>query len=93
MPIKKIMIMGLLAAICGGNAMAKDITVVVTNNERSQRQELVEIDVNQVYGKMGIAKGSDIIVRNALGQEVAYQVTYDGKLLIDVAVRPCGEAR
>ena len=46
MPIKKIMIMGLLAAICGGNAMAKDITVVVTNNERSQRQELVEIDVN-----------------------------------------------
>ena len=93
MPIKKIMIMGLLAAICGGNAMAKDITVVVTNNERSQRQELVEIDVNQVYGKMGVAKGSDIIVRNALGQEVAYQVTYDGKLLIDVAVRPCGEAR
>ena len=93
MPIKKIMIMGLLAAICGGNAMAKDITVVVTNNERSQRQELVEIDVNQVYGKMGIAKGSDIIVRNALGQEVAYQVTYDGKLLIDVVVRPCGEAR
>ena len=93
MPIKKIMIMGLLAAICGGNAMAKDITVVVTNNERSQRQELVEIDVNQVYGKMGIAKGSNIIVRNALGQEVAYQVTYDGKLLIDVAVRPCGEAR
>ena len=90
MPIKKIMIMGLLAAICGGNAMAKDITVVVTNNERSQRQELVEIDVNQVYGKMGVAKGSDIIVRNALGQEVAYQVRRCNALARRPMASTCG---
>jgi hypothetical protein len=31
-------------------------------------------------------------VFNAVGQEVAYQLTYDGKVLIDASVRPCGTA-
>ncbi len=84
-----------LAIVAASWAMttdAKDISVVVTNNEPTQRQELVEVDVNNVYTQMGVAKGTELIVKNALGQEVGYQITYDGKLLIDAAVRPCGEA-
>ncbi|MBR7066392.1 MAG: DUF4861 domain-containing protein [Prevotella sp.] len=71
---------------------ANDITVVVSNDEPIQRQELAEVNINDVYNRMGIAKGESIIVKNALGQEVPYQITYDGKLLIDAAVRPCGQA-
>ncbi len=82
----------LVAATWAMSASAKDISVVVTNNEPTQRQELVEVDVNNVYSQMGIAKGTAIVVKNALGQEVDYQITYDGKLLIDAAVRPCGQA-
>ena len=73
-------------------ASAKDADIVVINNEPVQRQELVEVDFETVRQKMGIGKGESIVVKNALGQEVPYQIAYDGKLLIDVAVRPCGEA-
>ncbi|MBO4607454.1 MAG: DUF4861 domain-containing protein [Prevotella sp.] len=88
---KWILTMG-LAALFATAAEAKDITIVVSNNERVQRQELVEVSAADVYKNMGIKKGSQLIVRNSLGQPVDYQLTYDGKLLIDVAVRPCGSA-
>lgn len=93
MQIKNIMTaLTLVAATWAMDTNAKDISIVVTNNEPTQRQELVEVDFNKVMSQMGVTKGTDIIVKNALGQEVAYQITYDGKLLIDVAVRPCGQA-
>jgi len=83
-----------LAATCflPVGIQAKDIHVVVTNNEPTQRQELAEVSVDEVYRQMGIDKGQSLVVKNALGQEVAYQITYDGLLLIDAAVRPCGQA-
>ena len=71
---------------------AADVTIVVTNNEPVQRQELVEVNAGEVYEGLGVSKGTSLVVKNALGQEVAYQLTYDGLLLIDAAVRPCGEA-
>ncbi|MBR5654044.1 MAG: DUF4861 domain-containing protein [Prevotella sp.] len=72
---------------------AQSVKVTVANQERQQRQQLVEIQASSVFSKLGIAKGSyNIVVTNALGQEVPYQLTYDGLLLIDAAVRPCGEA-
>lgn len=74
------------------SANAADVTVTVSNNDKVQRQELVEVPVKDVYAKLGIKDGDKFIVRNALGQQVAYQVTYDGKLLIDASVRPGGTA-
>lgn len=72
---------------------AQSVKVTVANQERQQRQQLVEIQASSVFSKLGIAKGSyNIVVTNALGQEVPYQLTYDGLLLIDASVRPCGEA-
>jgi len=71
---------------------AKDVTVTVRNDAGVQRQELVEVDAASVYRTLGIGKGEPFIVRNALGQEVASQVTYDGKILVDAAVRPKGTA-
>lgn len=73
-------------------ACAADVVVTVANNSDVQRQELVEIPVKDVYAKLGAAQGEQFIVKNSLGQQVAYQITYDGKLLIDVSVRPNGAA-
>lgn len=71
---------------------AGDVTITVTNNSDVQRQELIEVPVNDIYAKLGIKKGEQFVVRNALGQQVAYQITYDGKLLVDASVRPEGTA-
>lgn len=70
----------------------KTVTITVTNDENEQRQELVEIDLKTIVDKLALGEDDAFVVRNAFGQQVDYQVTYDGKLLIDVSVRPCGKA-
>ena len=79
----------LLLPIC---AQAADVKVKVTNTENVQRQELVEVDAKTVRQRMGLAQGETFVVKNALNQEAAYQLTHDGKILIEAAVRPCGTA-
>ena len=61
---------GVAAMMLPTATMAKDITIVVNNNEPVQRQEVVEVSADAVYSQMGIRKGESIIVKNALGQEV-----------------------
>lgn len=91
MTIKKIITaMAIAASIMP--AAAKDVNIIVTNNERVQRQELVEVSAQKLYQQLGVAQGASLVITNALGQEVPYQLTYDGQLLIDAAVRPCGTA-
>ncbi len=81
------------SALClSQQVSAKEVVVTVTNDERVQRQEVVEVDVSKVYAGLGIKAGEQFVVKNALHQEVGYQITHDGKLLLDVAVRPCGSA-
>lgn len=70
----------------------KAFTVNVTNNDNHFRQEVVELCAKTVNEKLGISGGRQFRVFNAVGQEVAYQLTYDGKVLIDASVRPCGTA-
>lgn len=93
--MKRIRIAFLFAALscCGIAAQAQQVTVTVINSAESQRQELVEVDAKAVREKLGIADGKPFKVFNALRQEVAYQLTYDGKLLLDASVRPKGVAR
>ena len=82
-----------LALMASTMSVAKSVTVTIVNNERQQRQEVVEINAQQVFSKLGLTPGDKkLVITNALGQEVAYQLTYDGLIIIDVATRPCGEA-
>lgn len=93
MRISKFFVALTWGALCFSQQVsAKDVVVTVTNDERVQRQEVVEVDVNKVYAKLGIKSSEQFIVKNALNQEVGYQITHDGKLLLDAAVRPCGSA-
>ena len=72
---------------------SSSLTITITNPTLDQRQELVEVDASLVRQKLGIAADAKFRVINALHQEVAYQLTYDGKLLIEASVRPQGTAR
>ena len=74
-------------------AQKKELTLVVSNPDRMQRQEVVGVSVIDVYHRLGVKTGTPLVVKNALGQEVASQITYDGLLLMDAAVRPRGTAK
>ena len=86
----------MLLALAGSNySYAQQATVVVNNPTDAQRQELVEVNINDVKAKLaGIApkKGEAYIVKNKRGQQIGSQITHDGKLLIDASIRPHGSA-
>ena len=73
---------------------AEDMAFVVkvTNSGKAVRKEVIELDAAKVFEKLGISGGRQFKVLNAVGQQIAYQLTYDGKLLIEVSVRPGGTA-
>ena len=81
-----------IIALCllATSAGAQNVKIIVNNDEKVQRQEVVEVCAKQLYQKMGISYGSPVIVKNALGQQVGYQLTHDSLLLVDASVRPCG---
>lgn len=93
--IKKAFIVSTLALLTlSATAQQKEarVSLTVSNPERIQRQEVVGTDAMEIYRRLGVKAGTGLVVKNALGQEVAYQITYDGQLLIDAAVRPMGKA-
>ena len=90
MNFKKLTCLASLVMLMTTLAKAADVKVKIVNDERFQRQELVEIDVKDVRVKLGISDNETFVVKNGMRQQVDYQITHDGKLLIDAAVRPCG---
>ena len=68
------------------------ISLIVKNTGDTQRQEVAEANLQTVCQQLGVDIDAPLIVKNAFGQEVTYQKTYDGKLLLHVAVQPLSEA-
>ena len=68
------------------------ISLIVNNTGDTQRQEVAEADLQTVCQQLGAGTDDPLIVKNAFGQEMTYQKTYDGKLLLYVAVQPGSEA-
>ena len=64
------------------------MTVEVKNATSEMRREIIELDAKTVYGKLNIGGGRQFIVRDAYRMELPYQLTYDGKVLVEVNVRP-----
>ena len=67
-------------------------TLTFSNEIEQQRQEVVEVDWQAVCRQLGIGSDEQIVVENAAGQEVAYQKTYDGKLLLYISLHPLAAA-
>lgn len=71
---------------------SEEAEIRVSNALDFQRQEVVEVSAAAVRRCLGIQASEPIVVRNALGQEVSSQLTHDGLLLFEAAVRPNGMA-
>ena len=66
-------------------------TVIIKNNEKEFRQQVVEVDADEVFRRLGIQGGRQFQVFDAAGLEVPYQLSYDGHILLDAGVRPNGQ--
>ena len=69
------------------------MSVTVANNTDEYRHQVVELDASAVFTKLGIQGGRQFIVYDNAGLEVPYQLTYDGKVLIEADARPHRTAR
>ena len=93
--MKKILI--LVAAVLMGVASCADskqaMTVTVTNPLALERTgEMVEVPMSDVVAKLKLADTAQIVVLNADGQQVPYQITYDGKVIFPAAIAAGGTA-
>ena len=67
-------------------------TITVENPTDDNRQEVVEVDAQQVFDKLKIGGGRQFIVLDGDAVEQPYQITSDGKLLIQVFLAPRSSA-
>ena len=93
--MKKILI--LVAAVLMGVASCADskqaMTVTVTNPLALERTgEMVEVPMSDVVAKLKLADTAQIVVLDADGQQVPYQVTYDEKVIFPAKVKANGTA-
>ena len=67
---------------------ARRMTFTVKNPSSDNRQDVVELDAKQVFERLQIAGGRQFIVLDGDNVERPYQLTSDGKLLVEVYVAP-----
>ena len=79
-------------SVCS-DLVATNTTVTVTNNSDEYRHQVVELDAKALYQKLGIEGGRQFIVCDNAGLELPYQLSYDGKVLIEADARPHTTAR
>ena len=78
----------LLGALFIASAHAQQTTLTVTNPSDHQRTEVIEADLSAINKQLGTTNTEPLIVKNALGQQQAYQKSHDGKLLMYISVQP-----
>ena len=79
----------------GAPAIARQprkMTFTVKNPSADNRQDVVELDAKQVFQKLQIAGGRQFMVLDGDNVEQPYQLTHDGKLLVQVFVAPGASA-
>lgn len=81
------------ALFCFACNDSRTVTVTVTNPLAMERSnEMVEVSMETVTDRLGLADTAQIVVLNADGQQVPYQITYDGKVIFPVAIAAGGTA-
>lgn len=81
------------ALFCFACNDSRTVTVTVTNPLAMERSnEMVEVSMETVTDRLGLADTAQIVVLNADGQQEPYQITYDGKVIFPVAIAAGGTA-
>ena len=63
------------------------VTVEIQNPTADNRNDVIELDAKAVFSKLGLGGGRQMVVYDGDNTEVPYQLTHDGKLLVQVFVR------
>lgn len=75
------------ALFCFACNDSKTVTVTVTNPLAIERSdEMVEVSMETITNRLGLADTAQIIVLDADGQQLPYQITYDGKVIFPATV-------
>ena len=81
------------ALFCFACNDSRTVTVTVTNPLAMERSnEMVEVSMETVTDRLGLADTAQIVVLYADGQQVPYQITYDGKVIFPAAIAAGGTA-
>ena len=81
------------ALFCFACNDSRMVTVTVTNPLAMERSnEMVKVSMETVTDRLGLADTAQIVVLNADGQQVPYQITYDGKVIFPAAIAAGGTA-
>lgn len=81
------------ALFCFACNDSRTVTVTVTNPLAMERSnEMVEVSMETVTDRLGLADTAQIVVLNADGQQVPYQITYDGKVIFPATIAANGAA-
>lgn len=83
-------IFSLLCALflCTPTLYARHIILKVVNTDSQSRQQLVEVSLEKVYQLLDVPQGTALTVTNDSGLQQLSQLTHDGWLLIEVALKP-----
>lgn len=86
--MKKIFLWCVSAFLCLSCAENKSaLTVTVTNPLAIERAgEMVEVSMSEVSDLLKLADTAQIVVLDKEGEQIPYQITYDGKLIFPVTV-------
>ncbi len=75
------------ALFCFACNDSKTVTVTVTNPLAIERSdEMVEVSMETITNRLGLADTAQIVVLDADGQQLPYQITYDGKVIFPATV-------
>ena len=81
------------ALFCFACNDSKTVTVTVTNPLAMERSnEMVEVSMETITNRLGLADTAQIVVLDADGQQVPYQITYDGKVIFPATIAAGGTA-
>ncbi len=87
--VKKLILLCTTALCCLSCSESGTITVSVANSLATDRvNELVEIPMEEVTARLHLADTAQVVVLDADGQQLPYQITHDGALLFPATVAP-----
>lgn len=91
--MKKLLLLCLTAFFCLACNDSRTMTVTVTNSLAMERTgEMVEVSMADISDKLNLADTAQIVILDADGQQVPYQITYEDKVIFPASVAANGSA-
>ena len=85
--MKKLLLLAMVVFFCCACGESKVVTVTVTNSLAIDRSgEMIEVSMAEISNRLNMVDTAQVIVLDAEGVEVPYQITYDEKLIFPATV-------